>query len=174
MVIADFHGEEAMEAEGLAPNSLDWEGWQEAILRTQLRLTTEPEEMALSRALRRAFYLSQLTPGPIRPTFATECSEDSFEKLLEAGDLEGAARALLTSALELQISKPDGKVIAVIEVSGGDIAGTGISSHPAAALLTAWANCISAVLSTDTDAEAVLNPDRHISQRGSRPSSTQH
>lgn len=165
---------EFVEADYARPEPLDFETWVKAIRRTQSGLPQEPDEIAISRALRRAFHLAQLTPAPFKPIFAPACAEDRYESLLDESNLESAAQALLTPMLEVEVSKPDGKFIAIVRTAGAAGIGTGISSHPAAALLQAWFGCISSAVAMEVEPDAVLNQDRHISPRGSHPSLRQH
>ena len=163
---------DSMETESARPQPLDLRTWLEAVLKTKSLL--EPDEIAISRALRKTFYLSQLAPDPFTPIFATECAEDSFERLLDEGDLQGAACALFPPGLEIEVAKPDGKFIAIALASQIGGTGTGISSHPAAALLEAWFACVSSGAAHQADASAALNRDQHKSLSESHRSSTQH
>lgn len=165
---------ESMEADCARQESLDLRTWLGAIRKSRSLLPQEPDEIALSRALRRAFHLSGLTPDPIRLAFATDCAEDSYESLLDAGDFESAARALLAPGLEVEISKPDGKLIMHIRASGIGGTGTGTSSQRAAAILKAWFSCISTAVTPAFQVGGAFNQDLHISPRVQHPSSSRH
>ena len=95
-------------------------------------------------ALRHAFHLLQLTPREFRPREYGTIDETDYEALLEAGDLEAAARRLVaapTLTVSTQ-SHPNG-VDAVIKCSTLKRAVLGTGDTPAAAILQAWANCLS-------------------------------
>ena len=162
------------ETDKARPEPLDLPTWIEAIRGALPFLLEEPDETVVSRALRKAFHLSRLTPDPIRSLFATQSDEGTYEHLLQSGDLEGAARALLTPALSIESSKPDGKFVVCIQASGIDSRGTGASSHPAAAILAAWFSCISSALAHAAEDGGALSQDRRISPHVPHQSSSLH
>lgn len=72
--------------------SLDADLWFE-----RLRVIMRGELRSLENSLRHAFHLAQLTPVQFRNSIRLTVDDDSFEALLEAGNLEGAAACLLAA-----------------------------------------------------------------------------
>jgi hypothetical protein len=95
-------------------------------------------------ALRHAFHLHQLTPREFRtPEYGT-LDEPAYEALLEAGDLEMAARRLLAAPTLTVSTQPrsDG-VEATIKCSTLHKLVSGTGNTTAAAILQAWTNYLS-------------------------------
>ena len=97
-------------------------------------------------ALRHALHLLQLTPHEFRPREYGTIDEESYEALLEAGDLDAAARRLV-AAPTLTVSttsSADGVEVAIgCRTLNKTIFGRGDSV--AAAILQAWTECLFAL-----------------------------
>jgi len=95
-------------------------------------------------ALRHAFHLLQLTPREFRPPEYGTLDEPAYEALLEAGDLEMAARRLVAApGLTVSTQPRANGVDAIIKCSTLKKTVLGTGDTPAAAILEAWANCFS-------------------------------
>lgn len=101
----------------------------------------------VEQSLRHAFHLLQITPVRFRGVVRTVISEDAFERLLAAEDLDAAARNLIGRPAELTVF-PDDKeqlfraaISCVIE--GQAIHGAGPTI--AEAILSAWTACLLAL-----------------------------
>lgn len=91
------------------------------------------------RAVRRAFHLRTLSPKPLQRILPLDVAEDELEELLDQGDIEAAARALVGRDWTILISPSPikGRVVAkltgrrnqVLEAAG---------SCPAMAMIGAW------------------------------------
>jgi hypothetical protein len=94
-------------------------------------------------ALRHALHLLQLTPRQWRPREYGTIDEERYEALLEAGDLDAAARTLV-AAPTLTVSatsSPNGVEVAIgCKTLNRTIHGKGDSI--AAAILQAWTKCL--------------------------------
>jgi hypothetical protein len=110
----------------------------------RIQMIERGELASTENALRHAFHLLQLTPREFRPRDCGIIGEADYEALLEAGELEAAARRL--------VAVPTLTVSTVLGARGTDAAikcstlnkivfGTG--ETPAAAILQAWAKCFS-------------------------------
>jgi hypothetical protein len=119
---------------------------------SRIELIAEGGLSSLENALRHASHLLQLTPFEFRHVVHPSVSEEQFEALLSAGDLDTAARHLIAqpAALRVDESDPSGRVAASISCSilGRVIHGTGTCI--ASAVLNAWTTCLLA-LKTETD-----------------------
>ena len=99
-------------------------------------------------ALRHALHLLQLTPRQFRPPEYGTIDEESYEALLEAGDLDAAARRLVaapTLTVTTTLSAGGVEVAIGCKTLSMTIFGTGDSA--AAAMLQAWAKCFLALRS---------------------------
>jgi hypothetical protein len=94
-------------------------------------------------ALRHALHLLQLTPRQFRPREYGTIDEEKYEALLEAGDLDAAARTLV-AAPTLTVSatsSPNGVEVAIgCKTLNMTVHGKGDSV--AAAILQAWTQCL--------------------------------
>jgi hypothetical protein len=100
------------------------------------------------RALRHAFHMLQLTPREFRPPEYWDLDEESYEALLDAGELEAAARKLVSAPTLTVTTAPSAsgtKVVIGCKVLKTAVSGDGDSA--AAAILQAWANCLLALKS---------------------------
>jgi len=94
-------------------------------------------------ALRHAFHLLQLTPCEFRTREYGTIEEADYEALLEAGDLETAARRLVSAPiLTVSTEASANGVDARIKCSRLEKTFLGTGHTPAAAILQAWANCL--------------------------------
>lgn len=155
------------------PEPLDLAVWYEVAgkLRSQF---IEEGEVASARLLRRSSHLSLLSPDPFRSYFMTSCAEDEFEALLDNADLTAAMKSLLTPALELEVSKPDGHLIAMVKVTALGVTGTFVSVDQSSAILGAWLNCIYKVKELLESAKSDLIQGQRLSQSGLHRPSTVH
>lgn len=94
-------------------------------------------------ALRHAFHLLQLTPREFRPREYGTIDEAEYEALLEAGNLEAAARRLVAApALTVSTESCADGVEAVIGCRTLKKTVSGTGDTPAAAIVQAWAKCL--------------------------------
>lgn len=99
-------------------------------------------------ALRHALHLLQLTPHQFLPREYGNIDEESYEALLEAGDLDAAARRLIAApALTVSAtSSAEGVEVAIgCRILNQTIVGRGDSV--AAAILHGWTECLFALRS---------------------------
>lgn len=144
------------EIEPLAPAL--WFGRIEKIARGELS--------SVENSLRHAAHLLQLTPRPFRHLVRLSLDEDAFEALLEAGELDTAARHLVAQPTALTIDEdPDGPVRAVISCVILQRAIHGTGETVATAVLDAWTTCLLA-LRTEFGADLLSLADQapHIDQ----------
>ena len=101
-------------------------------------------------ALRHALHLLQLTPREFRPPEYGMIDEESYEGLLEVGDLEGAARSLVAApTLAVSTTSNDSGVEVAIRCRTWNKTIFGQGDSVAAAILQAWATCLLALKSED-------------------------
>jgi hypothetical protein len=101
---------------------------------------------SVENALRHASHLLQLTPTQFREVVHGSLDEDAFEALLDAGELDTAARHLIAQPTALSVEEDaDGRVQAVIScvILRRAIRGTG--DTVATAVLDAWTTCLLAL-----------------------------
>ena len=116
--------------------------WLLAIGRLVDRLTA-PLASEEERLIRQAFHLLQLAPRPLRGTLRTECDEKSFERMLDAADYRSAALALLHPPLIYSLTDGrDGIFEAQVHLPGRGERRTARSASAAAALTSAWVQCV--------------------------------
>lgn len=125
------------------------------------------ELASTENALRHACHLLQLTPAPFRHVVRLAIEEERFEALLEAGDLDTAARHLIAqpTALTVEEGEDEPRVRATIScvILNRAIAGTG--ETVASAVLAAWTTCL---LALKTEYGADLLSDLHQPEHGYR------
>ena len=103
----------------------------------------------VERALRHAAHLLQLTPGPLRHVVRMSLEEETFEALLDAGDLDTAARHLIAQPTALTVKQEQGgSVEAIISCVILKRAIHGSGDTVAAAVLDAWTTCLLALRDT--------------------------
>ena len=126
-------------------------------------------------AIRRAYHLSRLAPGPLRQIIPSSLDESALEALLECGGYESAVMALFGNQAGITIKKyatsPDVTVSVSLEESG--VVGRGKHHTFAKALLEAWAQCL---VNIGKAAQTRDFTDRDLRKflGGSRPNSTEH
>ena len=96
----------------------------------------------LESALRHAFHLLQLAPGPIDDMLGISISETQFEGWLEDGEWDVAARSLVANHLPISISKPDGHYVVRVEGLWFDASAERSAKSSPRAILEAWLACI--------------------------------
>lgn len=101
---------------------------------------------SMENSLRHAAHLLHLTPRPFRHVIRLSLDEDVFEALLDAGDLDTAARHLVAQPAALTIeadSPPTVRAVISCTILNQAVHGTGDSI--AAAVVNAWTNCLLAL-----------------------------
>lgn len=101
-------------------------------------------------ALRHALHLLQLSPHEFRPREYTGIDEESYEHLLEVGDLDAAARRLVTApTLTVSTSSSPGGVEVAIRCKTLNRTILGNGDCVATAILQAWAKSLLTLRSAD-------------------------
>ena len=115
---------------------------------------------SVEKALRHASHLLQLTPAPFRHVVKLAIDEECFEELLEAGELDAAARYLIAqpAALTVTDDADGGGIRATISCVILNRAISGMGESVATAILAAWTKCLLA-LRTEYGAN-LSGPDR--------------
>lgn len=104
-------------------------------------------------ALRHAFHLLQLAPGPFADMLG-DCDEDSFEHLLENKLYDAAAGKLTASSfLDIFVNVPDGHASVEIKSEVYDLRIEAVAKDKANAMLIAW---VELILNTE---KAALNQE---------------
>ena len=112
----------------------------------RIEMIARGELGTVERALRHAAQLLQLTPMPFRDVVRMSLEEETFEALLESGELDTAARHLIAQPTALTVKQdPDGPVEAVISCVILKRAIHGSGETVAAAVLDAWTTCLLAL-----------------------------
>lgn len=152
---------------------LDLATWVNVL--TKVRATSDDEtHIELTQSVRRAFYLATLAPDPLWRTFAPSINEEALERTLDQRDMSQAVSGLLGADLEVEISKPEGKHIAVVRASDLSVSGSAISIGPIAASLNALIDCMLAAARQVEDERVALNAVQHRYRSGPHPSSMRH
>lgn len=129
---------------------------------------------SVESALRHASHLLQLAPMSFRDIARPTLEENSLEALLEAGDLDTAARYLVAQPLALSLTPGGdrGRVQVTISCAllGQSITVTGETA--ASAILEAWATCLLALQTVFADEDRVNV--RRIGRCAPSPPSTPH
>ena len=132
----------------------------------RIEMIARGELSSVENSLRHAAHLLQLTPRPFRHLVRLSLDEDVFEALLEAGELDTAARHLVAQPTALTVDEdPDGPIHAVISCAIVKRAIHGTGNTVAAAVLNAWTTCLLA-LRTEFGADLLSLADQlqHIDQ----------
>ena len=148
-------------------------------LRELEKLATDRQrsETTLVRAFRRALYLTQLAPRPLRHLVRCSVTELEFERLLEADELFKAAQALVGDRLGYSLTRVDDgeRIEAEVWFPAGNPSASTSARDEASALLQAWLRCLAAL---DGDADFSLlsasPPVRRKSQFARHPRLTEH
>ena len=126
-------------------------------------------------ALRHAFHLLQLAPGPFADMLG-DCDDDSFEHLLENKLYDAAAEKLTSSSfLDMSVNVPDGHARAKITSEVYDLRIEVVAKDKANAMLLAWLELILSIEKAALSPEPILTgptPRKHRSAR--HPQSTRH
>jgi hypothetical protein len=127
----------------------------------RIEMIARGELGTIERALRHAAHLIQLTPKPFRDVVRLSLEEETFEALLEAGELDTAARHLIAQPTALTVRQdPGGPVEAVISCVILKRAIHGSGDTVAAAVLDAWTTCLLA-LRDEYGADLLTLTDQH-------------
>lgn len=132
--------------------------WFEQIRTIAARLSRLDGE-APDAVIRKAFYLIQLAPAPLRHVIACQTDESVLERMLADGAYDAAVTALVCAPIGFELSRePEEDMVEATVRLPGD-AGVGVASDTtiARALLAAWSRCLEALRSNAT---ADLTPDR--------------
>lgn len=107
----------------------------EVIARRELRNT--------ENSLRHALHLLQLSPPEFRPPNHIQIDEAEYEALLEAGDLDTAARCLVDApTLSVRMSSTEDGIKVAVRCSTLNLTMIGEGVSEADAILQAWAECL--------------------------------
>lgn len=109
----------------------------------RIEMIANGELVSTENALRHALHLLQLTPKQFRPRKYGMIDEERYEALLEAGDLDAAARCLV-SAPTLTLSASSTAAGAEVAIGCRTLNRTilGKGDSVAAAILQAWTECL--------------------------------
>ena len=142
----------------------------------RIEMIARGELVTIERALRHAAHLLQLTPRPFRHVVRMSLEEETFEALLEAGELDTAAKHLIAQPAALTVKQdPGGPVEAVISCVILKQAIHGSGETVAAAVLDAWTACLLALRDTySADLLTLRDQPPRKGQPGSRRQSTLH
>lgn len=124
--------------------------WFRQIKRLRADLEHADSASALERALRRAFYLSCLTPDDFSFLFGSQVQEEDFEACMANGDIDAGFAMMVSARLEFAIRKRNGSYDAVVRMFGSDLAGHCQAKQRGRAALGAWIACIVAVAGLET------------------------
>jgi hypothetical protein len=129
-------------------------------------------EQVPDAVIRKAFYLAQLAPEPLRPLFGAELREDRLELLLDCEAHEQAALLLISPSgtFSLERAARADHFSAQITLLPDALPGRGVGHTAATALLAAWVACFSSL------AELCSNsgPGPYRSRFEQPPQSTEH
>ena len=121
---------------------LDADLWFAALGRLEQRLDSA-DESQLGQALRHAFHLQQLAPRWLRGLLRTRLDEYQFEDVLEHGNYEVAADALVGPPMTYTILQcGDELVQAAICLPGAPAPASTRAANRPAAILGAWLRCL--------------------------------
>lgn len=135
----------------------------------------EDDQSCLSRALRHAFHLVQLTPRSFRHLVNCSLSEDQFEQLLHVGAELPAALALSGQQLGYELQRTGGgdAVKASVLAPAAAQRFSFVSHSPAAALFTCWLDHLLWISETASRMQLIHPvPHRYRSER--RPRQMEH
>ena len=109
----------------------------------RIEMIANGELASTENALRHALHLLQLSPHEFRPREYQPIDEESFEGLLEAGELDSAARRLV-AAPSLTVSSTENADGVEVAIRCRDLGRTlfGRGDSVAAAILQVWATCL--------------------------------
>lgn len=143
----------------------------------------ELERLSVSRAnldgqapdtlIRRAFYLLQLTPSPLREFLPCSVDEPTLEAYLECGAYLSAVMSLISTQTGITVCRApaSGKVKASILLAHTPCEGVLLDDDPVKALLGAW---LRAVLSLRPSARNINGPSEQVGRGERDRKSTRH
>ena len=148
--------------------------WFDRLGRLNHRLSTELIE--IEQALRQAFHLSLLAPGPFADILANSCDEKSFERLLEIEHYDEAIELLVKSEVfDISINVPDGHAVARIASALFNLKVEVVARDKVTASLTAWIEIILGLEKAALDQEINLTgPAQRRVRSERRRLSTRH
>ena len=133
------------------------------------------DRIQLEPALRHAFHLLQLAPGPLNDMFGISITEEKFEEWLDAEAWHEAAEALVAEHLPITISQPNGHVTVRVEGLWFDAANECTDAELPHAVLGAWLGCILEIQEKASEKFFTHpNPGQHELRYGPRPLSKPH
>ena len=136
----------------------------------------ETGQTGLEEALRHAFHLVQIAPGPFSEIVECELSEVAYESYLGKGAFDAAATALTSSAyLEISVEVPDGYFVVVVRSDLFDVNARVAGQHREETLLRSWIEALLAIEDA-AKAEGFNRPyqDPRRPQSGQHRRSIQH
>ncbi len=135
----------------------------------RIEMIARGELGTIERALRHAAHLIQLTPKPFREVVRLSLEEETFEALLEAGELDAAAKHLIAQPAALKVRQDSsGLVEAVISCVILKRAIHGSGDTVAAAVMDAWTTCLLA-LRDEYGADLLTLTEQHPRRAQSAP-----
>lgn len=153
---------------------LEPELWFEQTRTIAARIARLGDE-APDAVIRKAFFLIQLTPGPLRHVVSCQIEEAELERMLACEAYDAAVAALVGAPLGVEMARePEQDVIrATVRLPGDGIVGVASDRTIARALLAAWSRCLDSLFSNAT---LDLNLDRGLRKGppGRLPRSSPH
>lgn len=126
--------------------------------------------------LRRAFYLLQLTPGPLRGLLRHDLDEVTYERLLNCGAFESAALWLVGDTMLFELSRQSPAEFEARVWFLTQRERTWMKSESAAvALMRAWCQCLCTLRhAAEAGEPGLLHRDPHTTQFAPRQRPTEH
>jgi hypothetical protein len=147
-----------------------------AIWFRRIEMIAQGAFVSLESSLRHASHLLQLTPLALRPLVGLSTDVENFEELLEAGNLDTAARFLVAQPTALSVHDEPGarRIRATIQCSALKRPMHGWGNTIAEAVLDAWTKCLLAIRSTfeDLSGPTYQEPMDEICERPQRDCSS--
>ena len=146
----------------------DFEPLDSALWFRRIEMIANGELESVECSLRHAAHLLQLTPRPFRHIVWLSVSEVAFERLLESGDFDTAARHLVAQPTALSVNEDSGgPVRATISCVILERAIHGIGETVTTAILDAWTTCLLALRAEfGEDLLSLADQDPHRGQSG--------
>lgn len=126
-------------------------------------------------AIRKAYHLVNLAPGPLRTLLPAQIDEQAMERMLDCGGYETAVMALIgpTTSFAAEKKAGEGTVTVEMTLQPHSINGRGHHESCAKAMLNAWAECL-VNLGKAAERLSLFHPDLHKSRSGQHRRSTSH
>jgi hypothetical protein len=120
--------------------------WEKLLARRAVMNGSEPDAL-----FRKAFYLVQLTPGPLREILPCRVDEVTMEAYLDCGAYLAAAMALIDHPTAVTLVRDEASTLfwAAVRPNGSRVTGQDTDEHPAKALLGAWCQAMLALRSPE-------------------------